>query len=111
MESLPMGRVVKATTTPQPNPKPSQPVTEAPSQPKVPAKRKTAGPKKLKPKSTAATKPAAGKIKKKAAARVKTAASKQTTPEQVVPTQYHPPSQSRKSMISSISCPSKHVWN
>jgi hypothetical protein len=39
------GHVVKATTTPPPNPKPSlRPVTEAPSQPKVTAISKKAGP-------------------------------------------------------------------
>jgi hypothetical protein len=81
------GRVVKATTTPPPNPKPSpQPVTEAPSQPKGTATRETAGSKEPKPTSTAATKPAAGKTKKKAAS-VKTAAAKPTTPDLVVPTQ------------------------
>jgi hypothetical protein len=82
------GHVVKATTTPPPNPKPSpQPVTEAPSQPKVTATRNTAGPKKPKSKFTAATELAAGKTKKKAAASVKTAAAKSTTPDLVVPTQ------------------------
>ena len=82
------GRVVKATTTPTLNPKPTpQPVTEAPSQLKVTATRKKAGPKKSKPKSPAATKPATGKAKKKAAASVKTAGAKSTTPEMVVPNQ------------------------
>jgi len=38
-------RVVKPTTTPTPNPKPTtQQVTEAPSKPKVTATRKKAGP-------------------------------------------------------------------
>jgi hypothetical protein len=65
------GRVVKATTTLPPNPKPSpQPVTEALSQSKMTATRNTAGPKKPKPKYTAASKPAAGKTKKKAAVSV-----------------------------------------
>jgi hypothetical protein len=82
------GRVVKATTTPPPNPKLSpQPVTEALTQPKVTATRKTAGPKKPKLKSTAATKPATDKPKKKAAAIVKTVTAKPTTPDLVVPTQ------------------------
>jgi hypothetical protein len=59
------GRVVKDTTIPPPNSKPSpQSVTEAPSQPNVTATRKTAGPKKPKSKSTAFTKPDVGKTKK-----------------------------------------------
>jgi hypothetical protein len=78
------GRVVKATTTPIPNPSP-QPVTKAPEQPKV-AIRKTARPKRPESKSTAAPKSAAGKSKK-AAASVKTVAAKPTTTELVVPTQ------------------------
>jgi hypothetical protein len=57
------GRVVKATTTPIPNPSP-QPVTEAPEQPKVTATRMTPRPKKPERKSTAAPKSAAGKPKK-----------------------------------------------
>jgi hypothetical protein len=79
------GRVVKATTTPIPNPSP-QTVTKAPEQPKVAATRKTARPKKPEPKSTAAPKSAAGNSKK-AAVSVKAVAAKATTPELVVPTQ------------------------
>jgi hypothetical protein len=59
------GRVVKATTTPQPNPKHSQPFTEVNSQPKVTTMRKTAGPKKPTPKSTAATKLPLGRQSRK----------------------------------------------
>jgi hypothetical protein len=80
------GRVLKATTTPIPNPSP-QPVTKAPEQPKVAATRNTARPKKPDPISTAAPKRAAGNSKKKAAASVKTVAAKPTTPELVVLTQ------------------------
>jgi hypothetical protein len=80
------GPVVKATTTPPPNPHPShQPVTEALEQPKV--TREAARPKTPYPKSTAAPKPAAGKPKKKAAASVEIAATKITTTNLVVPAQ------------------------
>ena len=62
------GRVVKATTPPNPIPNPpSQPVTEASEKPKVTATRKTARPQKSEPKTTAAPKPDAGKSKKAAA--------------------------------------------
>ena len=80
------GRVVKATTTPPPNPIP-QPVTVAPKKPTVTATSKTARPKKPESKAAADPKPAAVKPKKKAAASAQTAAAKHTTPKLVVPTQ------------------------
>jgi hypothetical protein len=100
-------RVVKATTTPTPNPNRNPPpVKEAPKQPKVTATRNTAGPKKPEPKSTAAAKPAAGKSKKKA---------KPWLPKPIPPNWWTspkvPPPRSRKSPISLITFPSKHVWS
>ena len=70
------------------------------------ATRKKAGSKKPEPKPTAAAHPAAGKSKKKVAASVKTA---DTNPQ--LPSWWSPPTHSRKSLISSIAFPSKHVWN
>jgi hypothetical protein len=92
-----------------PSPAP-QPVTEAPVQSIVTATRETARPKKPEPKATAAPKRATGKASKKAAAcqnRGRQTLSTQTGgfPPNV------PPPQSRKSLISSITYPSKHVWS
>ena len=70
------------------------------------ATRKKAGPKKPEPKPTAAAQPAAGKPKQKVDASVKTAATKPTNPVLVAP-----PTHSRKSLISSIAFPTKHVWS
>jgi hypothetical protein len=58
------GRVVKATTTPIPNPSP-HPVTKAPEQPKVAATRKTATPNKSERKSTAAPRRLLGSQRRK----------------------------------------------
>jgi len=79
------GRVVKATTQPNPIQNPlSHPVTETSEKPKVTATRKTARPQKSEHRTTAAPKLAAGKSKKKAAS-VKTTAAKPTTPNLFVP--------------------------
>jgi hypothetical protein len=80
------GHVVKATTTPPPNPIP-EPVTVAPKKPTVTTTSKTARPKKPDSKAAADPKPAAVKLKKKAASSAQSAAAKPSTPKLVVPTQ------------------------
>jgi hypothetical protein len=82
------GRVVKATTSPPPQPSPvPQSVTEAPVQPITTATRERARPKKPEPKPTASPKRATGKANNKEATSVKTAAAKPSTPKLVVPFQ------------------------
>jgi hypothetical protein len=80
------GRVVKATTTPDPNPIP-QTVTVAPKKPTVTATSKMARPKKPESKAAADPKPGAAKPKKKVAQSTQSAAAKPSTPKLVFPTQ------------------------
>jgi hypothetical protein len=76
----------------------------------VTATRKTARSKKPEIKPTEAPKSAAAQLKKKEVARVKTAAAKPTTPNLGYPLNLPHP-HSRKSLISSITFSSKHVWS
>jgi len=92
-------------SAPNPNPPPQQ-VTEVPRQHKETATRKKAGPKKPEPKPTAAAQPAARSQKRK-----EPRVSKPRPLNPQLPSWWSPPTHSRKSPISSIAFPSKHVWS